>query len=90
MIFCMNVQSNVSPTAPPTNPPIHCGCSACTQSVWNAPATDGGGTYTCGARIDWLKSPNGGSMSEFDACRRVAGVEFPNGPCGPMCDPSRC
>lgn len=29
-------------------------------------------------------------MSEIDACKRVAGFEFPNGPCGPMCDPNRC
>ena len=88
----MDVQSNtISPTAPPTNAPAsHCGCSSCTDSVWNALATDGGGTYTCGARILWLKSSEGGSMSELDACERVAGVEFPNGPCGPMCDPTKC
>lgn len=83
-------QPTKSPSFPPTKaaPPSHCGCASCTESVWDAPATDGGGTYSCGARISWLQSNKG--LSELDACKKVAGVEFPNGPCGPMCDPLRC
>ena len=29
-------------------------------------------------------------MSEYDACNRVAGQEFSNGPCGPKCNPLLC
>ena len=87
-----------SPTLRPTNKPTEkpssvtsfCGCNSCTRQVWDAVATDAGGTYSCGARIQWLQTSNGGSMSEREACVRVAGVEFPNGPCGPYCDPNVC
>lgn len=68
----------------------YCGCSACTQAVWNSPAVDAAGSFTCGARITWLQSPEGGSLSEYNACQRVAGEEFSNGPCGPYCDPTKC
>ena len=51
--------------------------SMVTACDWNAPATDKAGTYTCGQRIDWLKSPNGGSLSDADARRKVAD-EFPD------------
>lgn len=67
-----------------------CGCPECTESIWNAPATDGAGTYTCGARIQWLQSPVGGSLSEYNACLSVAGQGFPSGPCGPKCNPLTC
>lgn len=65
----------------------YCGCDSCNEDVWNAPATDDDGSYTCGARISWLKTTMG--MSETDACSKVSD-EFSDGPCGPACDPSRC
>jgi hypothetical protein len=60
-----------------------CGCNDCTIEVLNTLA----GVYTCGARIDYLQNDMG--FSEVDACKRVAGVEFPD-ICGPSCDPDRC
>jgi hypothetical protein len=75
-----------------TPPPVitYCGCSTCTETVWNTLATDDSGSYTCGARITWLQSLAGGSLSEYNACNKVAGFEFSNGPCGPFCDPLKC
>eukprot|EP00984_Skeletonema_dohrnii_P023209 scaffold12278_cov104-Skeletonema_dohrnii-CCMP3373.AAC.9 len=67
-------------------PPAFCGCAACTQKVWDTIATNGGGSFTCGARINWLITDKG--MGEFEACEKVSS-EFPAGPCGPVCDPSR-
>jgi hypothetical protein len=78
------------PTTSKPTAKTYCGCSTCTETVWNTLATDGGGSYTCGARITWLQSLAGGSLSEYNACKKVAGFEFPNGPCGPFCDPSKC
>ena len=42
------------------------------------------GGHTCGARMDWLQSPKGGSRSPHDACKQVAN-EFPTecGACRP-------
>ena len=60
-----------------------CGCEECTTEVWNAMA----GEYTCGERIEWLQGSQG--LSEIDACRKVAGQEFPS-ICGPKCNPDRC
>eukprot|EP00581_Thalassiosira_minuscula_P011606 CAMPEP_0183715176 /NCGR_PEP_ID=MMETSP0737-20130205/9516_1 /TAXON_ID=385413 /ORGANISM="Thalassiosira miniscula, Strain CCMP1093" /LENGTH=464 /DNA_ID=CAMNT_0025944261 /DNA_START=95 /DNA_END=1489 /DNA_ORIENTATION=- len=65
----------------------YCGCDTCTDDVWNALATDSNGSYTCGGRITWLQSANG--YSEADACTKVS-EEFPDGPCGPVCDPLKC
>jgi len=81
-------QQNYSQTASPTQKPS-CGCPLCTTTVWNTPVTDSGGTYSCGSRITWLQTSNGGSLSERDACIRVSN-EFPNGRCGPYCDPTKC
>ena len=67
----------------------YCGCdSTCTDEVWKTLATDASGSYTCGGRITWLQSDRG--YSERDACIRVSANEFPNGPCGPACDPNKC
>lgn len=44
------------------------------------------GKYSCGARISWLQNTK--NYNEPDACRRVAGVEFPD-ECA-ACDPDRC
>jgi len=41
--------------------------------------------YTCGGRINYLMTPKGGSKTEYDACIRVAKVEFPS-ECG-LCNP---
>lgn len=74
-----------SPTAPPVDSgPSPCGCASCTQEILDTYA----GQNKCGARIDWLKSSDGGSHSESEACGKVAGNEFPN-ECGP-CDPATC
>ncbi len=54
----------------------------CTEEVLNTMA----GEYTCGARINWLINTQG--FAELDACRRVAGDEFPCD-CGP-CNPDTC
>jgi len=64
-----------------------CGsCEDCTDEILDTLA----GEYTCGARIAYLQSDVPcGNLSELDACRRIAGVEFP-WPCGPACDPDRC
>lgn len=72
-----------APSAPPMGSPVACSCASCTQEVLDTYA----GQYKCGSRIDWLRSPDGGSYSELGACSNVAG-EFPN-ECGP-CDPTTC
>ena len=75
------------PAPPPSGGPFPCGCQSCTSSVLAAPACDGGGCYSCGSRMDWLRSPEGGSLSEEAACGRV-GSEFVQ-ECG-SCDPTAC
>ena len=59
----------------------HCGTSNC-ESAWENVA--GSGEHSCGDRIAWLQSSEGGSLSEPEACGRVAG-EFANvcGACMP-------
>eukprot|EP00984_Skeletonema_dohrnii_P002065 scaffold690_cov76-Skeletonema_dohrnii-CCMP3373.AAC.5 len=76
----------VDPTLMPT-PRAFCGCAACTQEVWDTIATDASGNFTCGDRISWLTTEEG--MNEYEACEKVS-MEFPEGPCGPVCDPFRC
>ena len=73
------------PTPAPTlSVPSSCGCNQCTDEVLNTMAGD----HTCGARISWLQSPGGGSMTEEEACVKIGRDEF-GGICG-MCDPHRC
>ena len=82
-----------SPAPPPSpslfDPPStsYCGCDSCTEEVWNTPAIDSVGSFTCGSRITWLQTDRG--FDEVGACRKVSD-EFPNGPCGPLCDPTKC
>eukprot|EP00565_Helicotheca_tamesis_P008526 CAMPEP_0185725130 /NCGR_PEP_ID=MMETSP1171-20130828/1449_1 /TAXON_ID=374046 /ORGANISM="Helicotheca tamensis, Strain CCMP826" /LENGTH=572 /DNA_ID=CAMNT_0028393167 /DNA_START=91 /DNA_END=1809 /DNA_ORIENTATION=- len=64
-------------------PPLYCGCYDCAQ-VWDTLA----GIYTCGARITYKESPEGGSLSHSEACAFVSD-EFPS-ICGPACHPSSC
>ncbi|KAL9179269.1 hypothetical protein ACHAXT_008559 [Thalassiosira profunda] len=79
------ISSPVSPTPLPTQPQsAYCGCSSCTDAVWNSPVTDRAGSFTCGQRIVYLQSDLG--MSVYDSCKRV-GEEFPSGLCGPTCSP---
>jgi hypothetical protein len=63
----------------------YCSCQSCTSTVWNTPA----GEYTCGERISYLYTQVAASYpSQESACRRIAGLEFPN-QCG-ACDPRSC
>ena len=48
-----------------------CGCSTCTQQVWDTFAGD----YTCGDRISWLQTAQG--QSESQACSQVES-EYPS------------
>lgn len=52
------------------------------QQVWDVPDTDNAGTFSCGSRIEWLQSSEGGSLSETDAKQRVANEFFECLPCG--------
>ena len=76
------------PTPTPTPEPAYCGCSQCTQAVWDTLACDDslGGCHTCGSRISFVESTNGGNNEE--ACKTVAS-QFSNGPCG-VCNPDSC
>ena len=64
-----------------------CGCDSCTQEVWDSPATNSDGSFTCGGRINWLQKNQ--DYDEAGACVKVSD-EFIDGPCGPMCNPSKC
>jgi len=71
---------------PPPAPAARCGCDSCTDAVWNHKA---GGSHTCGARIEWLQTVDGGSYTYLNACRFVSN-EYSNEECGPMCHPDLC
>ena len=78
------VRATQAPTTePPTSTPIEeqtvkttsrCGCEQCTDAVWNTIVTDAGGSYSCGSRIDWMKSSQ--EYDESQACSYVS-AEFP-------------
>lgn len=59
-------------------------CDACTSDVLNQLA----GAFSCGGRINYLLTPEGGSLSNEEACQFVA-EEFPD-VCGPACHPNLC
>jgi len=80
------IVSTPMPIAPQVT---YCGCSTCTDTVWNTQVTDGAGTHSCGDRITWLQSFEGGSNSESAACTQV-GNEFSLDQCGPACNPELC
>jgi hypothetical protein len=61
-----------------------CYCPSCRNSVLNTRTAEG--QYTCKQRIAWLIGEKG--ESEYDACRQVSGVEFPD-ECG-ACNPDTC
>lgn len=85
--------STPSPTAAPINPtpspvpgplPERCGCFDCTLEIWETYA----GEFTCGERIEWKQTIEGGGLSETDACEFVSNEFFTI--CGPQCRPSQC
>jgi len=63
------------------NPELWCGCTHCTDTIWNENAAG----FTCGSRISWLRGQSGSGWKE--ACAKVA-LEFPTicGACDPTCD----
>jgi hypothetical protein len=64
--------------------PALCGCDSCSVQIWDTPANG----FTCGERIQFLRSPAGGSTGEIDACIAVSD-QFPS-ICGPDCDVTKC
>ena len=74
------------PSTTPSSSPTknRCGCETCTDEIWNKKA----GQFTCGERINWLRSPEGGSLSEEKACYKIAHDDFPEA-CG-KCDSKHC
>eukprot|EP00979_Chaetoceros_neogracilis_P003492 scaffold603_cov186-Chaetoceros_neogracile.AAC.3 len=81
-------QLTTAPSRQPSKSPtlsLSCGCQECSDEVLNQMA----GQYSCGSRITWLQSPAGNSMTEQDACVKVANEDFSES-CGPQCDPLRC
>lgn len=75
----------------PAPSPNTCGCDSCTTEVLAMDACDGNGCFSCGSRLNWLMNDVVGPLlPERDACIRLSWDEFPDGPCGPACDPTRC
>jgi hypothetical protein len=59
-----------------------CTCQSCTEKVLKRRA----GLYTCGERIDYLLTQYSGAFpTETSACKRVGGIEFPEGELGARC-----
>eukprot|EP00985_Skeletonema_marinoi_P014201 scaffold7162_cov165-Skeletonema_marinoi.AAC.1 len=98
LTFCPNEPTNLFAIQPATTPApspsspepeqTYCGCPQCTQAVWDTLACDDtlGGCHTCGSRMAWLESNNGGNID--NACHIVAS-QFPSGPCE-VCNPDTC
>jgi hypothetical protein len=61
-----------------------CGCDRCTDDVLNTLA----GSFTCAERMDFLRSPAGGSLPELAACQVITD-QYPR-VCGPSCNPTKC
>ena len=87
---CAAIGSEYPSACTPCNPiicdgraPTFCGCDSCTLEVWTTLA----GSFTCGARINYLQTPPGGSESEDAACLLIAQA-FP-AECGD-CHPTAC
>lgn len=49
--------------------PRYCGCQNCTLEVWNTTAGRGA---TCGSRILYLQTFDGGDLTEEEACAQVS------------------
>ncbi|KAL7547170.1 hypothetical protein ACHAWF_010489 [Thalassiosira exigua] len=58
---------NPAPSRKPSESPIagttHCGCPECTDAIWNTLACSGSECYTCGSRILFKQSLQGGALS---------------------------
>ena len=86
--------SGNDPAPSPDPSPSLCGCSSCTEEVWNTLA--GEPAYSCGSRISWLQAQDietllnigvtEGLLDEAAACRLVS-EEFPE-TC--TCNPVDC
>jgi hypothetical protein len=64
----------------------YCGCPEFTEDIWALDAED----YSCGARITWLLENESTTYpTEEDACKLVAGNQFPE-ICGTKCNPDTC
>lgn len=61
-----------------------CGCPHCGRDTWYRLTGD----FTCGERILYLQSLQGGNLTLDDACRRVSN-QFPFD-CGSACHPDYC
>ncbi len=83
LLFLMRQEPNVVEAQDQASTPA-CGCENCTTDVLSTYA----GQYTCGGRINWLQTSEGGSFPELAACRKIADA-YP-GICGPACDPDLC
>jgi len=61
-----------------------CLSSSCTPAVLDSIACADQECHSCKARILWLMSESGGSLTQIDACNLVALEEFPDecGGCG--------
>jgi hypothetical protein len=87
----LDILSSVPTSAPSdfvsetTESAEHCGCVDCTEEIWSTLANGN----TCGDRINYVARDTSKYPTEIDACRLVAGVEFPT-VCGPGCNPDRC
>lgn len=81
-----NVDASTSTLCVLSSTVARCGCTSCTEEVWEARASDGSGDHSCGGRINWKITADG--FSELEACSFVS-EEFPQ-ICGPACDPNRC
>mmetsp|Transcript_10491 Transcript_10491/g.22092 ORF Transcript_10491/g.22092 Transcript_10491/m.22092 type:complete len:481 (+) Transcript_10491:330-1772(+) len=69
-----------NPTKCTTDSKYQCGCSRCTDAVWNTNA----GEYTWGERISWVEANS--NLNKADACRQVS-EEYPD-TC--TCNPDNC
>lgn len=66
--------------APSATTAVHCGLETCTEEVWARMA----GGFPCGARIDWLQTAGGGSLTESTACLQIASAHpIECGTCAP-------
>lgn len=68
-----------------TDDPVPCGCRDCISAVLERNANG----FSCGARINYLMSEEGGNIPEVEACRVIAGDDYPT-ICGPACNPLLC
>ena len=92
---CLSVTFFHPECGPECNPhqcdgqPLYCGCYDCTQEIWDKAvrAADDSATSTCGSRITFYESLQGGELKHQPACRRVA-QDFPR-ECRP-CHPEFC